>query len=323
MPRGTDLSLDLTIEYPDFILNAKCTVKGGSLLTLLGPSGCGKTTLLRAIAGLEPLTEGKIFLGGTDITRTPTEGRNIGFVFQDYALFPHLNVFENIAYGPKTKNWPKPDIRDRIKDMLDLAGLSGYEKRRVHELSGGEQQRVALARALAADPALLLLDEPLSALDAATRTELRKKISEIQKELAVTTVYVTHDQREALGISDAIAVMNNGRVVQEDTPEDLYHRPKSVFAARFIGDANIIGGSPNLFFRPEHCSLSPPDDGDALRFEGPLSLKEYLGKEYLGEIRERKSGSVIRFYLPGDSSVSIGTTVTLFVGKKDVKELLE
>ncbi len=313
------LKCDITINYPDFTLDARFSVGSGKLLTLLGPSGCGKTTLHRAIAGLEPLTSGTLVLGDRDITGIPPERRNLGFVFQDYALFSHLNVFENVAYGPKTKNWTKKEIRETVRAKLQLVGLSGYEQRKVNELSGGEQQRVALARALAVDPTILLLDEPLSALDAGTRIELRRKISQIQRELAITAIYVTHDQEEALAISDSIALIDDGKVLQFGPPETLYYYPKNEFTARFIGTANII--AKKYFFRPEHCSLAPISGTDAYHFHGPLTRREYLGKEYLGEMFCASRQMTIAFYIPLTSSLAPGDTVDIYVDKNDVREL--
>ena len=314
-----DLTCSLQLEYPGFSLQADFMAASGSLLTLLGPSGCGKTTLLRAVAGLEQLSTGKITLGGREIHPLPPELRNVGFVFQDYALFSHLNVFENIAYSPKAKGWKKKKTADTVSEKLELVGLRGYEKRTVNELSGGEQQRVALARALATEPDLLLLDEPLSALDAGTRTTLRRKISQIQKQLSITTIYVTHDQQEALAISDSIALMQEGGIVQLGSPAELYYRPKTTFAADFIGTANFVTGSRGtLFFRPEHCRLDTPADGRGRRFSGKLLYREYLGKEFLGEIVDDESGSHLYFYFPASRPLEPGSTVELYVFDEDI-----
>jgi ABC-type Fe3+/spermidine/putrescine transport system ATPase subunit len=308
-----DFACSIELEYPGFSLKADFTAASGNLVTLLGPSGCGKTTLLRSAAGLETLSEGSFSLGGREITRLPPERRNVGFVFQDYALFSHLSVYENIAYGPKTRGWGKAQTEKRVFEKLDLVGLRGYGSRRVNELSGGEQQRVALARALAVEPDLLLLDEPLSALDAGTRTELRRKISRIQKELSITTIYVTHDQQEALAISDTIVLMKNGRIVQTGPPAELYYRPTTEFAARFIGTANILPGP--LFFRPEHCLLKKPRTGEFYRFSGRLRYREYMGKEYAGELYDEQRKVVVSFYFPAGAPISTGETVDLFVPK--------
>ena len=214
----------------------------GEFISLLGPSGCGKTTVLRMIAGFERPTQGRIFVDGRDLTNTPPNQRKIGMVFQAYALFPNMDVAGNIGFGLKLAGSSRAETRDRVAELLRLIGLSGYEKRYPFELSGGQQQRVALARALAPRPRLLLLDEPLSALDAKIRVSLREQIRQIQRELGITTVFVTHDQEEALSISDRIVVMNAGRIEQLGTPFDIYNRPQTRFVATFVGTLNTIEG---------------------------------------------------------------------------------
>lgn len=214
----------------------------GKLLTLLGPSGSGKTTILRLIAGLIELDTGEIYFDDYDVAKIPTEERNIGFVFQSYALFPHLPVSENIAFGLETRKWPKEKIIERVKEMLELVDLKGKGKRYPRELSGGEKSRVALARALAPSPSLLLLDEPLSALDMSLKDNLRKTIRNIQQKIGVSTIYVTHDQAEAMEISDQILVLNHGRIVESGSPQELYLTPKKKFTAEFFGVTNILAG---------------------------------------------------------------------------------
>jgi iron(III) transport system ATP-binding protein len=214
----------------------------GELLTLLGPSGCGKTTTLRMIAGFEEPDAGAIVIGERDVTRLMANQRNIGFVFQNYALFPHLSVFENVAYGLRVQKRPEAEIVRAVGDVLALVGLTGYERQAPHQLSGGEQQRVALARAIVFRPRVLLFDEPLSNLDAKLRVQMREEIRNLQKRLGVTTVYVTHDQEEAMAISDRIAVMDRGEIVQIGSAEALYHSPASEFVARFIGRTNLLAG---------------------------------------------------------------------------------
>lgn len=218
------------------------TVVPGELLTLLGPSGCGKTTTLRMIAGFEQPTSGSIHIGDRDVTSLRASERNIGFVFQNYAIFPHLSVFENVAYGLRVQNKPEDEIRRDVQEVLELVGLGGYAQQQPHQLSGGEQQRVALARAIVFKPRILLFDEPLSNLDAKLRVQMRSEIQQLQKRLGITTVYVTHDQEEAMAISDCIAVMSGGKIVQIDVAEDLYDHPDSEFVARFIGRANLLDG---------------------------------------------------------------------------------
>jgi iron(III) transport system ATP-binding protein len=215
-------------------------VEPGEFLTLLGPSGCGKTTTLRMIAGFERPDRGRIFIGDEDVTDLMANQRNIGFVFQNYALFPHLSVFENVAYGLRVKGMQRSEIEKAVADVLTLVGLKGYERQFPHQLSGGEQQRVALARAVVIQPRVLLFDEPLSNLDAKLRVYMRSEIRRLQKTLAITTVYVTHDQEEAMAVSDHVAVMNEGRIVQIGTAEDLYTKPASTFVAQFIGRINVL-----------------------------------------------------------------------------------
>jgi iron(III) transport system ATP-binding protein len=217
-------------------------VRPGGFLTLLGPSGCGKTTTLRMIAGFETPDAGHIRLGERDVTEPPANRGDSGFVFQNCALFPHLSVFEDTAYGLRVREVADEDIGKRVGDVLALVGLAGYEQQFSVQLSGGEQQRVALARAIVIRPSVLLFDEPLSNLDAKLRVQMRQEIRDLQRRLGITTVYVTHDQEEAMAVSDRIAVMQRGRVVQEGTAEDLYYRPSSQFVAQFVGRVNLIAG---------------------------------------------------------------------------------
>ncbi|HEX8666393.1 MAG TPA: ABC transporter ATP-binding protein [Beijerinckiaceae bacterium] len=212
----------------------------GTLVTLLGPSGCGKTTTLRLIAGLEIASEGQILIGGEDVTSRSAAERDVSMVFQSYALFPHMTVLENVAYGPTVQGLPKKQAQAMAAEKLALVGLSGLEKRSPSELSGGQQQRVAVARALVLEPKVLLFDEPLSNLDAKLRRRVREDIRELQQKLDLTVAYVTHDQEEALAVSDRIIVMSNARIAQVGTPRELYEEPSSLFVADFIGDANLL-----------------------------------------------------------------------------------
>jgi len=213
----------------------------GDFICILGPSGCGKTTLLRIVAGLESLDGGRVCIEGRDVSRLPVSKRNVGIVFQSYALFPNLTARQNIAYGLKSRGWSRDRTRQRVDELLDLVGLRGLGRQHPARLSGGQQQRVALARALAVSPDLLLLDEPLSALDARVRAMLRAEIRQLQQRLGVTTIMVTHDQDEALTMADRILVLDGGRLVQEGTPRQIYDQPGTPFVARFIGAMNFIG----------------------------------------------------------------------------------
>jgi len=305
--------------YPEFRLELDFQVRPGELLILLGPSGCGKTTTLRMVAGFIPPDSGSLLMNGRRIDTLPPHKRRIGIVFQDYALFPHLNVRDNVAFGLRMHGWSRSERIARVEQLLDLVALRGYENRKVTRLSGGEQQRVALARALAPQPQLLLLDEPLSALDAKMRGNLRAEIRRIQRELAITTLYVTHDQEEALVLGDRIAVMRGGAIEQIDTPENVYNRPGNLFVGSFLGQANLLRGRLSerraeqavvrtpagkvvarletdapftvgqpvvVFFRPEHCLLHG-DAPDSLvppnLFSARVLHREYLGSHQLVE----------------------------------------
>ncbi len=234
--------VNVTKRLGDFtaVKNVSLDIARGEMLTLLGPSGCGKSTTLRLLAGFYQPTEGEIFLGDNRITPLPPNQRQMTMVFQEYALFPHLKIADNVGYGLKRRRVPGAAAQARIAEMLDLVGLSDSGKKYPHQLSGGQQQRVALARALAVDPEVLLLDEPLSNLDARLRVRLREEIVRLQKVLGKTMVFVTHDQEEALSISDRIAVMREGRIEQLGTPDEIYFRPKSRYVAEFVGTANFI-----------------------------------------------------------------------------------
>lgn len=217
-------------------------VERGEFITLLGSSGCGKTTLLRIIAGLETCDSGSVILDGKDVTPLPPEERNVNMVFQNYALFPHMNVAENIGYSLRLKHRKREEIRRAVSDALELVQLPGYEERKPSELSGGQRQRIAIARALVNEPGVLLLDEPLGALDLQLRRQMQIELKRLQKQLGITFIYITHDQEEALNMSDRIAVMKNGIFQQIGTPSEIYDRPKNAYVARFVGSANIFSG---------------------------------------------------------------------------------
>jgi iron(III) transport system ATP-binding protein len=240
MPLLSLKNLSKSFDKTTAVADVSLAVERGEFFGLLGPSGCGKTTTLRMIAGLEQPDSGAIEFEGSDITSLPAERRGFGMVFQNYALFPHLNVFENVAFGLRARHRPKSEILERVKGALELVQLPGYEKRRVDELSGGQQQRVAIARAIAIEPALLLFDEPLSNLDVTLREETRGELRELVVRLGLTAVYVTHDQEEAFALCDRISVMAGGRILQTGRPRDLYEHPAQLSVGRFLGRNNLI-----------------------------------------------------------------------------------
>jgi len=229
-------------EDTHVLKNINFEIEKGKFYTLLGPSGCGKTTILRIIAGFTDVSNGKVTLNGADVTNLPPNKRKVNTVFQDYALFPHMNVFENIAFGLRLKKTPENIIKEKVADALKMVQLSGYENREISQMSGGQQQRVAIARALVNEPEVLLLDEPLSALDLKLRTDMQYELRELQQRLGITFIFVTHDQEEALAMSDEIFVMSKGEVVQSGTPVDIYDEPINRFVADFIGESNIVDG---------------------------------------------------------------------------------
>lgn len=218
------------------------TVARGEFVTLLGSSGCGKTTTLRIVAGLEQTDSGSVWINGQDVTKLPPDKRDVNTVFQNYALFPHMNVAENIGYGLKLRKVPRGEIKKKVAQMLELVQLEGYEKRKPSELSGGQKQRVAIARALVNNPKILLLDEPLGALDLQLRRAMQIELKHLQKKLGITFIYITHDQEEAINMSDRIAVMRDGRIEQIGTPDEIYNHPKTSYVATFVGNANILHG---------------------------------------------------------------------------------
>jgi ABC-type Fe3+/spermidine/putrescine transport system ATPase subunit len=290
-------------------------VYSGELCCLLGPSGCGKTTTLRIIAGFLEPQEGSVRLDGVDITRTPPQRRNVGMVFQNYALFPHMTVYENVAYGLRRRRWSESKIRNEVTEMLRLAHLTGYEDRAVHQLSGGQQQRVALSRALIIRPKLLLLDEPLSNLDARLRAAMREEIRRVQRTLGITAVYVTHDQEEAMSIADRIVVINAGRIEQVGTPQQVYEHPATQFVASFIGRVNllpgqIVDGALHLLGRtyPSAADDWPTDDFTvcAVRPER-VRLTHAEDAPLVGTVQEVTFlGPIVRYQVALDGDVAVG-----------------
>ncbi|MDO8975993.1 ABC transporter ATP-binding protein [Reyranella sp.] len=266
-------------------------IAAGEFFSLLGPSGCGKTTSLRMIAGFEHPDSGRVHVGGRDITDLPVHRRDMGMVFQSYALFPHRTVAENVAFGLRMREVPKPEIERRVAAALAQVALTGFETRKPGQLSGGQQQRVALARALVVEPPVLLCDEPLGALDRKLRQQMQFELKELQKRLGVTLVFVTHDQEEALAMSDRIAVMNGGKVEQVGTPTEIYERPRTRFVADFIGEINILdGGGPLRALRPEKIRLVAPDGA---RLAGMVETANYLGGSTLLRVRPTTGSSML------------------------------
>ena len=297
--RGVSKSFDgeLVLDHIDL------DIYDNEFLTLLGPSGCGKTTTLRIIGGFETADEGEVIFMGEEIGSVPPHKRNVNTVFQRYALFPHLNVFENVAFPLREKKVPKAEIDERVNEMLSLVALKGFEKRSVTSLSGGQQQRVAIARALVGRPKVLLLDEPLAALDLKLRKDMQQELKNIQKATGITFIFVTHDQEEALSMSDTVVVMSEGRIQQIGTPIDIYNEPKNAFVADFIGESNIVDGvmlrdrrvsfSGHVFdcvdegfelkepvdvvIRPEDVDIVPADKG---MLRGVVTSVTFLGVHY-------------------------------------------
>ena len=287
---------DAVKQYGDFkaVNGVNLTIEQGEFFTLLGPSGCGKTTLLRMIAGFNSIDQGEIYFGDRCINNLEAHKRDIGMVFQNYAIFPHLSVAENVAYGLKAKKTPKDEIEHRVQEALDQVQIGDLKDRRPNQLSGGQQQRVALARAFVIEPGVLLMDEPLSNLDAKLRVQMRLVIKKLQRRLGITTIYVTHDQEEALAISDRIAIMQAGSIMQVGTPEQVYRKPENEFVASFIGISNFLDGTV---------------DANGLVMLGDYPVQIALRKPYSGKVRLSARPEQIFFMdeggLPGTINLSI------------------
>jgi ABC-type Fe3+/spermidine/putrescine transport system ATPase subunit len=286
-------------------------VERGEFFTLLGPSGCGKTTLLRSIAGFNDLTSGEITLDGTDLRKVPPHKRDIGMVFQDYAVFPHLTVFDNVAFGLKPRKVPPAEIKTRVTQALDAVRLGKLAGRLPAAMSGGQQQRIGLARAMVINPRLLLMDEPLSNLDAKLRIELREEIRDIQKQVGIATIYVTHDQEEALAISDRICVMSAGRIEQIGTPQEIYGNPQTRFVAEFVGTLNMLDTGAATDALISRCGLTPRDGvrwairpenltlGPADGLDGTVGKYTYLGREAHVQVQTPVGVLVVQISNPG------------------------
>lgn len=304
-----------TYDKKQVIYPTSLTITDGSFTTLLGPSGCGKTTLLRMIAGLETPCDGEIWLNNKCVfskeqgINIPPEKRNLGFVFQDFALWPHMTVFENVAFGLRAKK-DTVNLQNKVSEALQIVHLEDFAKRYPHQLSGGQQQRVAFARAIAVHPGCILFDEPLSALDALLREEMRHELKELTSSLGITSIFVTHDQTEAMSMSDRIAVLNGGTVDQYDTPETIYNHPVTEFVARFVGKSNWISSAE--MFRPEVAEIAAFPD--ALCFNLIAQNVQYLGNSY--EITAPYNG--VNWTLLSQKKVNSGQKLTIYINKKNI-----
>ena len=316
---------DIVVKFGDFtaLHSINVHVKEGEFFTFLGPSGCGKTTTLRTITGFIEPAEGSVVVKGRDITRVPIEDRNIGIVFQSYALFPTMTVYDNIAFGLKVKKAKKDEIDRKVREIARKVDLSDEQlKKAVSQLSGGQQQRVAIARALVTGPAIICMDEPLSNLDAKLRVQLRNELKKMQRDFGITTIYVTHDQEEALTLSDRIAVFNKGFIEQIGTPNEVYNHSKTEFVCNFIGDINRIDGeiaaqmrldaAKHHFVRLERVRVNRPKDESELQLSGVIESREYYGlyiKYYIAvagqTIKAIEKNDGINIYEPGEK-VTVG-----------------
>ena len=335
-------NLTMTFEDGETILdNINLYINNKEFLTLLGPSGCGKTTMLRIIGGFLSPTSGDVLFNGQRINDVPAYKRKINTVFQRYALFPHLDVYDNIAFGLRIAKVPESEIDDRVTEMLEIVSLKGFENRRVTSLSGGQQQRVAIARALVNRPQVLLLDEPLGALDLRLRKDMQNELKTIQQRMGITFIYVTHDQEEALTMSDTIVVMNKGKIQQIGRPEDIYNEPKNAFVADFIGDSDIMAGTMvrdklvrflgcdfpcvdtgfgenadvDVVLRPEDVKLKPADDPVQGVPQGVVESLLFKGVHY--EMKVRVGDSVLLVH--STHARPVGTQVKLTVAPEDIQ----
>jgi spermidine/putrescine transport system ATP-binding protein len=348
-------SLTKRFDQATAVQDISLEIQAGEFFSLLGPSGCGKTTTLRMVAGFEPPTTGKILLDGVDVANLPPNRRQVNTVFQSYALFPFLTVAENVAFGLKYKPVPKAELNSRVAEALELVQLTGYEKRRPNQLSGGQQQRVALARALVLRPSVLLLDEPLGALDAKLRRTLQVELGVLQKQVGITFLYVTHDQEEALTMSDRLAVMNHGRVAQLGTPEEVYNEPADAYVADFLGVSNLMDarvqpggdgkgpcqlqmgdftleaaagrldatGAVKLAIRPERVHVEPYETTGANRVPGMVERLVFLGSTTHVYVR-LATGSTLQTLVRNDGAelpYSQGTPVSVAIPAEALRVL--
>ncbi len=339
-------NINLSYGNTHVIKDVSLDIKKGEFFSFLGPSGCGKSTLLRLIAGFEECQSGQVLLGDREVSNLPPWKRKVGMVFQNYALWPHMTIYENVAFGLKEQKTPKDDIPQRVMEALELVGLQDYAQRRPNQLSGGQQQRVALARTIVVKPKILLLDEPLSNLDAKLRIHMRQELLSLQRQLSLTTIFVTHDQEEANTTSDRIAILKEGVVQQVGTPRDLYNKPDNLFVAQFLGTANIIqgtvkkennetlfdngdgfkislsnsldSGKRSIMFRPQNLTVINPNDAQC-DIVGTVVNCEFLGHIIRYEVCVASQSIIIdELYNQGDVPAEVGTQIGMSIHKDNI-----
>lgn len=309
-------NIEKSFDGEKILKNISLDIGRGEFITLLGSSGCGKTTTIRIIAGLETPDGGKVVLNGKDITALAPEKRDVNTVFQNYALFPHMNVEKNIGYGLRLKKMPQNEIKNEVKNALSLVQLEGFEKRNPSQLSGGQKQRVAIARAVVNKPSVLLLDEPLGALDLMLRRQMQTELKKLQKALGITFIYITHDQEEALNMSSRIVVMRNGKIEQTGTPSEVYDTPKTAFVAEFVGGANLYKEGEKIFaVRSEHVRLGVGD------YAGVVTENSFMAGLSKVKVRLRDGQEITSSHMGMNIDLNIGDEISVGWDKNDMVEV--